>query len=152
MPSRVIMRGQTAWASRDYRPLGPDRLPRRRDGSVIEDERIQRDSPDSPFRAGVPYYDADDEMEYRAVSSKTLDPAQGWRTSDFWVARWSTDWRSMRVLVEKGWLDAAIEHGSAVKRFRCRDEHRVLKWLADETRTKEKPLDHRGRLRRDSRR
>ena len=128
MASRVILRGQTVWVSRDYRkPL--DRTPRRADGTIIDDERVLPGSPDSPFRAGVPYYDADDEVEYRAVRARALDPREGWRTAEFWIDRWKTDWRGLKTLVEKGWLDAAIEEGSATKRFRCRDQARVLSWL-----------------------
>ena len=147
MPSRVILRGHTAWVSRDYRaPV--DRTPRRRDGSVIDDARVQPDSPDSPYRAGVAYYDADDEVEYRAVRARALDPREGWRTADFWLDRWKADWKALKTLIEKGWLDAAIEEGSATKRFRCRDEARVIEWLKA---AKEKPRDHRRGLRRNDR-
>lgn len=147
MSTRVILRGQAMWASRDYRPA-LDRTPRRRDGSVIDDERVLPDSPDSPFRAGVPYYDADDVIEYRAVRAQALDPRSGWRTADFWLDRWSTEWKTLRALVERGWLDAAIEEGTATKRFRCRDESRVLESLKP---AKETPRDHRRGLRRNDR-
>lgn len=126
-----------AWASRDYRPKR-DTTPRRRDGSIIDDERVDPLSADSPFRAGSPFYDQADELEYRAVRQGALNPVEGWRTADFWIARWKTDWPTMRTLVQRGWLDAAIEEQSAVKRFRCRDEHRVIAALATDTKLRVK--------------
>jgi hypothetical protein len=79
------------------------------------------------------YYDQAEELEYRAVRIGALDPTQGWRTADFWLARWKTDWKTLRTLVQRGWVDAAIEEQSATKRFRCRDENRVIALLTAPT-------------------
>jgi hypothetical protein len=132
MATRVILGGRVAWASGRLSRPAPT-LPRRKDGSVLEDERVDPSSPDSPYRAGVPAYDAADELEYRAVRQGALNPLEGWRTADFWLARWKTDWPTLRTFVQRGWLDAAVEEQSAVKRFRCRDENRVIAALAVDT-------------------
>ena len=91
-----------------------------------------------PYRSGTAYYDQAEGLEYRAVRIGALDPRQGWRTADFWLARWQTDWPTLVTLVQRGWLDAAIEEQSATKRFRCRDEARVIAALAVDTKLRVK--------------
>lgn len=128
MATRILIQGRTSFASADYRPPRRVLHPTTKDGKLLEDTRV--DPASKPFRAGSPYYDADDGIEYRAVGPAAIDLQQGWRTAGFWLDRWNTDWTALRRMVDFGWLDAAIEVGGATKRFRCRDERRVLEWLA----------------------
>lgn len=130
MGTRVTIRGQTVH-SRGMPEPGAE-VPRNRFGERITDFRIEPSSPDAPFRAGVPFDDPEDGITYRVVRAGGLPPLDGWRSARFWVERWSIKWTHIRLLVEKGWLDAAIEEGSAIRLYRCRDEHRVLAWVADE--------------------
>lgn len=130
MPSKIVIGNKIVVASRDY--VAPRRVlaPTTRNGEIIEDAgRILPTSADSPFRAGSPYYDADDDLTYRSVHARVCDVLQGWRTAEFWLVRWAIEWRTLRDLVQRGWVDAAIEVDTATKRFRCRDERRVLLWI-----------------------
>lgn len=141
MAQRMLLYGRVVIQSKDW-PQATDSLPRNKAGEII-DVRVDPGSPDSPFRAGAPFYDKADEITYRVVRVGGTAPLDGWRSADFWIKRWELDWPRLRILVEKGWLDAAMEEGSAVRRFRCRDEHRVLAWIKD---TQEQKKD-RARLR-----
>jgi hypothetical protein len=133
MPTRIFIGGQAAWTSGDYedprRRLIKPVFPARRDGALLRDQRVEPSAATTPFLAGVPYYDPDDGIEYRAVQPRALDLRQGWRTAEFWLDRWGVDWKTLRTFFDRGWLDAAIETGGATKRFRCRDEESVLAWI-----------------------
>jgi len=135
MPSIMRINGRTQAVSRDYRSdhvrageskAGAANL--RRDGQPCDGTPIPADSPDSPFRAGEPYEDEAEDVVYRVVSR--LNIAEGWGTAAFWVRRWSCSYVDLLSYVRMGWVDAAIEEGSSVKRFRCRDELRVRAALA----------------------
>jgi hypothetical protein len=114
---------------------------RRRDESFRDREGEEVDcatgipptSPRSPFREGSAVLDRDEGIYYRCVGY--LDPFLGWATTSFWQDRWYVDHRSILRYVEAGFLDAAIEKGSMVKRYRCRDEWGLLE---SETHKKEK--------------
>lgn len=127
MSSRIVWNGRTLWASRDYRPYRPMPVGRTKTGEVVSPAPIPADSPDSPFRAGVPYTDPEDKITYRVVAK--LDLREGWGTAAFWMARYHVTWDVLVEWVERGWLDAAMEQGSPTKRFRCRDEGRLLAYL-----------------------
>jgi len=110
----------------DARPLATNE---RNDNNPSDGTPIEPDSPDSPFRVGTPYHDVHEDVWYRVVAR--LNIAEGWGTAGFWIARWGCFYGDVLKLVRMGWLDAALEHGSAVKRFRCRDEIRVLRWMEE---------------------
>lgn len=135
MPSIIRINGRLYTGSRDYRVdhvrAGESRAlaaNTRRDELPCDGTPIPPGSPDSPYRAGEPYFDEAEDVVYRIVSR--INVAEGWGTAAFWMKRWACYYVDLLSLVRKGWLDAAMEEGSAVKRFRCRDERRVLASLA----------------------
>jgi hypothetical protein len=130
MPSIIRINGRLYTGSRDYRAAhvragesAALAANTRRDNLPCDGTPIPADSPDSPFRAGEPYHDEAEDVVYRIVSR--INVAEGWGTASFWMQRWHCYYVDLLGFVRKGWLDAAIEEGSAVKRFRCRDELRV---------------------------
>lgn len=134
MPSIIRINGRLYTGSRDYRAdyvrAGDSKAlaaNERRDGLPCDGTPIPPDSPDSPYRAGEPYFDDAEDVVYRIVSH--INVAEGWGTAAFWMKRWSCYYTDLLILVRRGWLDAAIEEGSAVKRYRCRDESRVRAYL-----------------------
>lgn len=133
MPSVIKLNGKMYTASRGYRPglVAQDGRPQannlRKDGALCDGTPIPPGSPDSPFRDGTPYEDQREGVVYRIVHN--LNISEGWGTAEFWVKRWGCLYADLLHFAQLGWLDAAISYGSAVKRFRCRDEHRVLRWL-----------------------
>lgn len=129
MPTRMKINGRVVTANRSYveRPkLTPasKALPRDREGRPVDLAPIPAQSAQSPYRAGVAVRDSEEGATYRMV--KHLDPREGWATTMFWQERWNIAHADVLRLVEVGLLDAAIEEGSQVRRFRCRDEHAVL--------------------------
>lgn len=132
MSSRVIIRNHVVWQRYSADELPPRRrgkryspLPRDKDGLPVNvAEAIAPVSPLSPYREGMAYTDPDDGITYRCVAH--LDPLDGWAVTELWQERWKLDHRDLVLLVEYGLLDASIEVGSVVKRYRCRDE-RLLK-------------------------
>jgi len=146
MPTRMRIRGQTVLA-RDWPGAHKD-VPRNRSGEPITDFRVQPGSPDAPFRAGTPFEDPEDGITYRVVREGGLPPLDGWRSAAFWIKRWGIRWEEIKLLVEKGWLDAAIEEGSVARLYRCRDEHRVLEWAKSEEAKRKDRLRLRNRRRR----
>lgn len=130
MSTRMLIRGRPVLVSKDWQEPH-DSSPRNRAGEIM-DVRVEPHSPDAPFRAGTIFHDKAEDLVYRVIRNGGCSVLEGWRSAAFWIDRWKTDWATLKTLVEKGWLDAAMEEGSAVGRFRCRDEHRVLAWLKDE--------------------
>lgn len=128
MPTRIVIGGRTVAASPNYQPR-PLRFMPKRDLEVLADPRVRAE--EAPYREGLPFFDAEDGVEYRSVGAATLDPRGGWRTAEFWIERWSIDWSTLRRFKDLGMIDAAIERGGALKRFRCRDERKVLAWLEE---------------------
>jgi hypothetical protein len=63
-------------------------------------------------------------IEFKIVEK--LDPREGWASSEFWQARWSTTHREILQLVALGYVEAALERGSKVGRFRCSDETEIV--------------------------
>lgn len=129
MPGRIVVNGQTAWATRRWgenRPVAPA-VPRNRAGEAISLDPIPPTSPDSPFREGTAYHCPDDDLTYRVLSH--INVSEGWGTSSFWCKRWRCTFKQLLDIGRRGWLDAAID-GALTKRYRCRDEHRCLDWLA----------------------
>lgn len=135
MTSRIIHRNRIIWQNiegweelararrRKCRRTSP--LCKDREGNPVDcASGIPTTSARSPYRAGVPVTDPDEGITYRLIWH--IDPLQGWAPTEFWQKRWGFDHRSIVILVEYGYLDAAIEEGSAVKRYRCRDENRLL--------------------------
>jgi hypothetical protein len=64
--------------------------------------------------------DEEEGVVYRVVAR--MDPLDGWAGTEFWQRRWKLDHKAVLSFVLSGWLDAAVECGSQVRRFRCRDE------------------------------
>lgn len=129
MPSRIVIRGQTTYSTRGWDAARPARqvIPKNRAGEIISLEPIPPRSPDSPFRAGVPFHDPDDDLTYRVLDY--INVAEGWGTSTFWCRRWHCSFKQLMELARRGWLDAAID-GARTKRYRCRDEPRCMAWIA----------------------
>ncbi len=127
MPSRILIRGQTAWQSRGWErpvaaPVGRDRA-----GNPVPLTPVAPDSVESPYRAGEPIYDPVEQVTYRAVPF--LDVSQGWGTALFWQRRWHAAQAHLITLCQMGMLDAAID-ANLVRRYRCRDEHKAKAWIA----------------------
>ena len=123
MPTRVLISGHVHWASSDFRkaPNPARSIPRDRKGDPINCAfGIAGDD----FRTGTPVRDAAEGVVYRVVEKLPLEG--GWAVSLFWQKRWGIDHRGVLSLVERGLLDAAMEAGSKIRRYRCRDERLVL--------------------------
>jgi hypothetical protein len=74
---------------------------------------------------GEAWFDPMDGVEYRVVRAGALDPREGWAPLVFWAQRWHCKHEVVIELAQTGWLDAAVEHDSPTRRYRCRDEGRV---------------------------
>lgn len=132
MPAVIRINGRPIAASSDWRPgqvagyappapvnvrrgLDAEGKPLRADGTPIPPT-----SPESPYRDGVPFEDEHDGVVYRVVHN--LNVAEGWGTAHFWQKRWKCNFADVLHLAQAGVLDAAIESGTSLKRYRCRDE------------------------------
>lgn len=134
MTTRVITRGKTSFASRDWRPgvvagearpLGLQPIPEHgyQDPSgFVGVTPVVSEAP--PLSAGSAFRDPQDDVVYRVVG-RALLPSEGWASLDFWLRRWGVGFVTVRRLIERGLLDAALEHESSQRRFRCRDERQV---------------------------
>jgi hypothetical protein len=125
MSTRIVRGGKTIWASRDFRlPRRVEGPARDRDGIPVDVVRaIPADSARSIFREGVPLSDDNEGITYQVLGR--CDPLQGWATTAFWQDRWRIKHGDLVKFVSLGYLDAAIEAGSQIRRFRCRDENRL---------------------------
>lgn len=118
---------------------------RKRVAGVVEDHPIDpnpipADSPASPFREGTPWQDPDTGLGFRVLAR--LDHLDGWGTLEHWVKRWQITYATFIELCQHGLLDCAIEAGSAVRRYRCRDEAAVLAKLEVGSRVSRWRLNH----------
>jgi len=122
MPTRIVHRNETTWRSRDFRPgVRTSALYLDRDKQPVDcTVGIPADSPESPFRSGVAARDRIEGIMYRIV--RRLDPTDGWASTEFWQDRYKVRHRDIVLFVEMGYLDAAIEEGSQIRRYRCRNE------------------------------
>ncbi len=132
MPSRIVLQNRTVWRSDDFRPINwrrgkPERVTGRgatREVTPVDcTSAIPSSDPRSPFRSGIAVRDADEDLVYRVVDN--LPPTDGWASTDFWQARYRFRHEDVMSLARFGYLDAAIEAGSQVRRYRCRDELRM---------------------------
>jgi len=147
MPSRIVIRNKT-WLDRGYsqavEPIrqaeraAPFKTVRSRgdDGRLHVEKQlvdvasaIPPDSAESPFRAGVAVRDEVEGIVYRVVAFGVLNPQDRWFSTRFWQDRWGISHKGVCALVERGWLDAAMEEGSEVRKYRCRDEGKVKKFV-----------------------
>jgi DNA-binding transcriptional ArsR family regulator len=137
MATRVVVHGQEVWSNQDHRRLMM--RPSAREGANVRRSRlmpdpvpidvagaIQPDSVDSPFRVGVGYFDSEEQVAYRVVRSGMINWTDGWATIAFWRNRWKLSVEEVFRLTRAGLLDAAMEDCSQVRRYRCRDEQKVL--------------------------
>lgn len=138
MPSIIRVNGRGIAHSPDWRPgqvagYSPATSNNLRKGMLVHADGtpIPADSPESPFRAGVPFYDEHEDVVYRRIEN--LNVAEGWGTAAFWQKRWKCLYRDILHLVQRGHLDAAIERATNLKRYRCRDEHAALEVLRART-------------------
>lgn len=121
MPSRIVQRNRVVWRSLDFPRKQPDGVPRNKEGEILDcTTGIPANSPKSPYRAGTALYDREEDVAYRCVES--VNPLEGWATTEFWQRRWNVDHKAVCIFVRAGMLDAVLERSSQVKRYRCRDE------------------------------
>lgn len=132
MPTRIVYGNQTVWQSRDLRRINwrkgkPERVTGRganREVTPVDcTTAIAPTDSRSPFRSGVALRDSEEDLVYRVVDN--LLPTDGWASVDFWQARYRLDHTAIIDLARLGFLDAAMEVGSQVRRYRCRDEPRM---------------------------
>jgi len=137
MGTRIYLDGKPVWANlnsyleaqRAPRP-SPVNTRRTRRGAPVKIDCTAAISPDpgsvvaQRFTAGVPFYDTKEQLTYRVVHS--LNPLEGWAPIGLWRARWNLTHMEVIYLARDGLLDAVIEAGSQVRRYRCRDEYRVV--------------------------
>lgn len=116
----VVMEG---WGTRTTRPPEPP--------PVLADGRpapvAPTPGPALPQEVGLPFEDGELGITFRVV--RKLDLREGWGTAGFWMARYRAPWEAVAEWVRRGWLDAAVEAGSPTRRYRLRDEAKVLAWL-----------------------
>ena len=144
MSSRIIMRDRVVYVSPDFNRIRWDkgRVPEYRDDPTGEKDctsGIPPKSPKSPYRAGLPVRDSAEGITYRCVQN--LNPLLGWAGTEFWQKRWDMDHKAIISFVEHGYLDAGVEVGSQVRRYRCRDEYalkRTQAWKAQRRREAER--------------
>ena len=122
MPSRIINRSRVVWHNFERVPRPSGTFTSKRGESCAE--AIPPNSPAAPFRDGDAVYDAEEELAYRCVSN--LNPLDGWAPTEFWQDRWSVDHRDVVIFAQAGFLDAAFNARSQVKRYRCRNEYGLL--------------------------
>ncbi len=110
------------WGTRAPTPHAP--VPVLADGRMAPVEAIASPTPPD---AGLPFEDTELGITFRVV--RRLDLREGWGTAGFWMERYKVPWEAVAEWVRRGWLDAAVEMGSPTRRYRLRDEQRVLAWL-----------------------
>lgn len=90
-----------------------------------EAKTLKKDmDPRTPFRDGLPFRDAHEDVVYRVLEN--LAPMDGWAPSEFWQDRYRIDHKDVIRLVQQGFMDAAVAKFSDLRRYRVRDE-RFLK-------------------------
>lgn len=125
MPSAIVIGGRVHWANFRLKTKPVDWGGRDRNGARLEAAPIADTHRKAPWRAGVPIFDRQDQLEYRCVGRGVLSPLEGWATAGFWMKRWGISRMALLELARRGWIDAAAEEGSAIRRFRVRDERMV---------------------------
>lgn len=131
MATRIIVRGQTQWASQDWRAPRPARaaLNYGRAGKPVDvAHAIPAFSPESAFRGEVAI-DSDDGIAYRLLRKVSKD--DGWFDALWWCAQMGITLTALRKLSDQGLVDCAKERGSAIRWVRCRDMPAVLAALRD---------------------
>jgi hypothetical protein len=126
MPSKMKINGRTYYGKgRHERPRKPGaELNFDRNGDPIDCTRaLQPEQVDLKLRAGIPYKCPDEEIEYRVINR--CNPQERWASTEFWQQHLRVSHKGLIRLVKRGWFDAAIEEGSKVRRYRCRDERKM---------------------------
>jgi hypothetical protein len=127
VPTRVILNGQTRYATHDWRPTASDRLGRVRSPepaeSIITDVDPNtgvRDAP-PPRRRPEPgtLVTAEDGATYRVL--KKLNDADGWVPAGVVMAWYGVPHVQVIAWLRRGLLDGAIEAGSPTYRYRVVD-------------------------------
>lgn len=126
MPSRILKNNKVLWQSPTLKKTDWTKgLNRNKKGDLVDCAvGIAPSDPRSPFRAGTAYYDKEDEITYRVLDDVNIQ--DGWGTTQFWQQRWKIDHKAICKYVQCGYLDAVIVKGGQVRRYRCRDEVRLL--------------------------
>lgn len=124
MSARIILGGRVVWSTvRRAPPVEPYNPAE----YVNDDERAAARAARELERAtptvGVPFVDHDEQVTYRVLAH--LDPAQGWALADTVLGWYSIAYHELLDFVRRGFVDAAVERGSAVKRFRVLDPGRI---------------------------
>ncbi len=137
MSTRLIVRGRTAWASRDYwqeeRQRLVDARVHRAEKRLAEDleEHPPEPAQRSPQLPGIPWTCPVDGVTYRKVHKLTA--AEGWVTAAIVMGWYGVSHEQVIKWVRRGIIDAAVEEYSPTKRYRvlipnvCDAESRVLK-------------------------
>jgi len=129
MPSRLVLHNKTVWRSPDDKRIDwTQGLPTRVRGNRLNREvdpidcttAIERTEDTRPFTAGHGVMDTEEQVVYRVVTH--LNPADGWASTAFWQDRYKIFHHHVLELARLHFLDAAMEEGSQVRRFRCRNE------------------------------
>lgn len=133
MTTRMVVAGRVIYSNAPRRKPASAALNMGRDrqGNAIKLEgsespalAMPRDRRAEPFTAGVPFACPIDRCTYRVVAR--LNYEEAWAPTQFWQARWRISHLGVLELARAGLLDAVIEQGSQVRRYRCRDERAVL--------------------------
>lgn len=130
MPTRLTVNG-AKYVSRNWQRPPP--LPRfvDRDGKPLDAAPIPGATPADARRPGVPVLDPDG-VTYRVLPY--LDPRDGWGTAEHWLKRYPVRHATLLAWVHLGILDAAMEAGSPTKRYRVRDEAKVVAYIREHPR------------------
>jgi hypothetical protein len=79
--------------------------------------------PPSAYQLGVTFRDRDENVDYRVL--KRLTPADGWASAQFWHRRWQCNASDFLEILRAGYMLAAIEEGSTVRRYLCLNEREL---------------------------
>lgn len=126
MSSRLVIGGRPVIVTGRAKPVQWSRLlPRDREGRPVDAATAVQPLPaKSEVAPGLTLVDREEGVTYRCL--QRLDPEDGWATTSFWQARWKCTHAAVLAAAMAGYLDAAVEVGSQVRRYRCRDERGLL--------------------------
>lgn len=116
MASRITINGKIQWSSRDWR--NPT-LGRQSEALTLDQVYPQPPPSDIPPRVGAPFTDPDDGVTYRVVAN--INPLDGWCLAEQLTKHYNIPYKVLMHWARIGLVDALMEHGSPVKRYRPRD-------------------------------
>lgn len=128
MSSVLIIQGRRYSKSRPQKHDNPAVLLKNVHGEPVDCSPRPPDVVDDQLRAGIPYKCKDDRVTYLVI--QRCDPLQRWASTMFWQQHLRVPHTGLLRLVRAGFVDAAIEVASRVRRYRCRDERKMRKSAA----------------------